>query len=95
MERILRLMRPSKDEVLIKESGMHAVKTYYRGYSKCIGKFTSTQLVVVEEVLLNNCLKRAKQLYNEGYDLSCIHMILFHFLKRQLRLNNMLNSMKR
>ncbi len=29
MERILRIMRPSKDEVLIKESGMHAVDTFY------------------------------------------------------------------
>ena len=28
MERILRLMRPSKDEVLIKESGMHAVENF-------------------------------------------------------------------
>ena len=28
MERILRLMRPSKEEVLIKDSGMHAVENF-------------------------------------------------------------------
>jgi HD superfamily phosphohydrolase len=32
MERILRLMRPSKDEVLIKESGMHAVENFIMKY---------------------------------------------------------------
>lgn len=28
MERVLRVMRPSKDEIIIKESGMHAVEDY-------------------------------------------------------------------
>ena len=68
MERILRLMRPSKDEVLIKESGMHAVENFIMSRYQMYWQIYFHPVSRGGEVLLNNCLKRAKQLYNEGYE---------------------------
>lgn len=67
MERILRLMRPSKDEVLIKESGMHAVENFIMSRYQMYWQIYFHPVSRGGEVLLNNCLKRAKYLYNEGY----------------------------
>ncbi|MCG7339334.1 HD domain-containing protein [Staphylococcus sp. ACRSN] len=67
MERILRLMRPSKDEVLIKESGMHAVENFIMSRYQMYWQIYFHPVSRGGEVLLNNCLKRAKQLYEEGY----------------------------
>lgn len=67
MERILRLMRPSQDEVLIKESGMHAVENFIMSRYQMYWQIYFHPVSRGGEVLLNNCLKRAKQLYNEGY----------------------------
>lgn len=67
MERILRLMRPSKDEVLIKESGMHAVENFIMSRYQMYWQIYFHPVSRGGEVLLNNCLKRVKQLYKEGY----------------------------
>ncbi|MBF0712044.1 HD domain-containing protein [Staphylococcus capitis] len=68
MERILRLMRPSKDEVLIKESGMHAVENFIMSRYQMYWQIYFHPVSRGGEVLLNNCLQRAKQLYSEGYE---------------------------
>ena len=67
MERILRLMRPSKDEVLINESGMHAVENFIMSRYQMYWQIYFHPVSRGGEVLLNNCLKRVKQLYKEDY----------------------------
>ncbi|REI07858.1 hypothetical protein DOS71_10245 [Staphylococcus felis] len=67
MERILRLMRPSKDEVLIKESGMHAVENFIMSRYQMYWQIYFHPVSRGGEVLLNNCFKRAKYLYENGY----------------------------
>ncbi|MDQ7192807.1 HD domain-containing protein [Staphylococcus felis] len=67
MERILRLMRPSKDEVLIKESGMHAVENFIMSRYQMYWQIYFHPVSRGGEVLLNNCFKRAKYLYESGY----------------------------
>ncbi|MGV3243306.1 HD domain-containing protein [Staphylococcus sp. 11261D007BR] len=67
MERILRLMRPSKDEVLIKESGMHAVENFIMSRYQMYWQIYFHPVSRGGEVLLNNCFKRAKHLYETGY----------------------------
>ncbi|WP_186330001.1 HD domain-containing protein [Staphylococcus hominis] len=67
MERILRLMRPSKDEVLIKESSMHAVENFIMSRYQMYWQIYFHPVSRGGEVLLNNCLKRVKQLYKEDY----------------------------
>ncbi|AVQ34199.1 HD domain-containing protein [Staphylococcus muscae] len=67
MERILRLMRPSADEVLIKESGMHAVESFIMSRYQMYWQVYFHPVSRGGEVLLNNCFKRAKYLYEHGY----------------------------
>lgn len=67
MERILRVMRPTEEEVVIKTSGMHAVEDYimsrYQMYWQVYFHPTSRSA----EVILTKALHRAKQLYEEEY----------------------------
>lgn len=67
MERILRLMRPTKDEVVIKESGMHAVEDYLMSRYQMYWQVYFHPVSRGGEVLLNRVLKRAKVLYEAGY----------------------------
>lgn len=67
MERILRLMRPTKDEVVIKESGMHAVEDYLMSRYQMYWQVYFHPVSRGGEVLLNRVLKRAKVLYESGY----------------------------
>ena len=67
MERVLRLMRPSKDEVLIKESGMHAVENFLMSRYQMYWQIYFHPVSRGGEVLLNRCFKRAKVLYDNGY----------------------------
>ncbi|UXS29027.1 HD domain-containing protein [Staphylococcus delphini] len=67
MERILRLMRPSADEVLIKESGMHAVENFIMSRYQMYWQIYFHPVSRGGEVVLNHCFKRAKYLYEQGY----------------------------
>lgn len=67
MERILRVMRPSKDEVLIKESGMHAVEDYLMSRYQMYWQVYFHPVSRGGEVMLNLVMQRAKALYKSGY----------------------------
>lgn len=67
MERILRVMRPKKDQVVIKYSGMHAVEDYIMSRYQMYLQVYFHPVSRSAEVLLNNILKRAKFLYETGY----------------------------
>lgn len=68
MERILRVMRPSKNEVLIKESGMHAVEDYLMSRYQMYWQVYFHPVSRGGEVLLNLILRRAKHLYQSSYN---------------------------
>jgi HD superfamily phosphohydrolase len=68
MERVLRVMRPGKDEILIKESGMHAVEDYLVSRYQMYWQVYFHPVSRGGEVLLNLALRRAKYLYEVGYD---------------------------
>ncbi|MCY1596260.1 HD domain-containing protein [Staphylococcus pettenkoferi] len=84
MERILRLMRPSKDEVLIKESGMHAVESFIMSRYQMYWQIYFHPVSRGGEVLLNNCLRRAKQLYDEGYQSTMTPTDFIPFFKNEM-----------
>lgn len=67
MERILRVMRPSKDEVLIKESGMHAVEDYLMSRYQMYWQVYFHPVSRGGEVMLNLVMQRAKALYKSQY----------------------------
>lgn len=70
MERILRVMRPRKERVVIKYSGMHAVEDYIMSRYQMYLQVYFHPVSRSAEVLLNNILKRARYLYETGYDFS-------------------------
>ncbi|HCF32800.1 MAG TPA: hypothetical protein DEU22_10600 [Bacillus sp. (in: Bacteria)] len=67
MERILRLMRPSKEEVLIKDSGMHAVENFIMSRYQMYWQVYFHPVTRSAEVILTKILHRAKSLHEKYY----------------------------
>ncbi|REJ30968.1 HD domain-containing protein [Caldibacillus debilis] len=67
MERILRIMRPYEDQVVFKKSGMHAVEDYIMSRYQMYWQVYFHPVTRSGEVILNNILHRAKNLYRNGY----------------------------
>ena len=84
MERILRLMRPSENEVLIKESGMHAVENFIMSRYQMYWQIYFHAVSRGGEVLLNNCFKRAKYLYETGYQFDTAPTVFIPFFEERV-----------
>ncbi|WP_110928285.1 HD domain-containing protein [Bacillus massiliglaciei] len=67
MERILRVMRPREDQVVIKQSGMHAVEDYIMSRYQMYWQIYFHPVTRSAEVILTKILHRAKHLYESGY----------------------------
>jgi HD superfamily phosphohydrolase len=67
IERILRVMRPREDQVVIKRSGMHAVEDYIMSRYQMYWQVYFHPVTRSAEVILTKILHRAKRLYEEGY----------------------------
>jgi len=67
MERILRVMRPCEDQVVIKRSGMHAVEDYIMSRYQMYWQVYFHPVTRSAEVILTKILHRAKQLYQDSY----------------------------
>ncbi|TMN22037.1 HD domain-containing protein [Lentibacillus cibarius] len=79
MERILRVMRPLEDQVVIKSSGMHAVEDYIMSRYQMYWQVYFHPVTRSAEVILSKILHRAKYLYEQDYvfKLKPIHFISF------------------
>jgi uncharacterized protein len=67
MERILRVMRPREDQVVIKHSGMHAVEDYIMSRYQMYWQVYFHPVTRSAEVILTKILHRAKHLYEQSY----------------------------
>ncbi|WP_336822859.1 HD domain-containing protein [Sporosarcina sp. USHLN248] len=67
MERILRVMRPAEEQVVIKFSGMHAVEDYIMSRYQMYWQVYFHPVSRSAEVILIKILHRAKHLHNSGY----------------------------
>src|SRR5690625_6354973 len=67
MERILRVMRPTKDEIVIKSTGMHAVEDYIMSRYQMYWQVYFHPVTRSAEVILTKIFHRAKYLYETGY----------------------------
>lgn len=67
MERILRVMRPRENEIVIKASGMHAVEDYIMSRYQMYWQVYFHPVTRSAEVILTKILHRAKHLYEQGY----------------------------
>ncbi|RYG71570.1 HD domain-containing protein [Lentibacillus lipolyticus] len=79
MERILRVMRPLEDQVVIKSSGMHAVEDYIMSRYQMYWQVYFHPVTRSAEVILSKILHRAKYLYEQDYifKLKPTHFISF------------------
>ncbi|MFS0690820.1 HD domain-containing protein [Sporosarcina sp. 179-K 8C2 HS] len=67
MERILRVMRPAEEQVVIKFSGMHAVEDYIMSRYQMYWQVYFHPVSRSAEVILMKILHRAKYLHNTSY----------------------------
>ena len=67
MERILRVMRPTEEQAVIKYSGMHAVEDYIMSRYQMYWQVYFHPVSRSAEVILIKILHRAKQLHESGY----------------------------
>jgi HD superfamily phosphohydrolase len=67
MERILRVMRPRPDGIVIKQSGMHAIEHYLISRFQMYWQVYFHPVSRSAEAILNKILKRAKSLHEMGY----------------------------
>lgn len=67
MERILRVMRPTEDQVVFKQSGMHAVEDYIMSRYQMYWQVYFHPVSRSAEVILTKILHRAKDLYKKNY----------------------------
>ncbi|GEK32172.1 hypothetical protein KZO01_24810 [Kurthia zopfii] len=68
MERILRVMRPQPDQIVIKSTGMHAIEDYIMSRYQMYWQVYFHPVSRSAEVILKKTLERAKFLYKDGYD---------------------------
>ncbi|KIL52730.1 HD domain-containing protein [Jeotgalibacillus campisalis] len=67
MERILRVLRPREDQVVIKSSGMHAVEDYIMSRYQMYWQVYFHPVTRSSEVILTKILHRAKELSEKNY----------------------------
>ncbi|WP_339252032.1 HD domain-containing protein [Sporosarcina sp. FSL W8-0480] len=67
MERILRVMRPAEEQVVIKFSGMHAVEDYIMSRYQMYWQVYFHPVSRSAEVILIKILHRARHLHSSGY----------------------------
>ncbi len=67
LERILRMIRPYKGNIVVKESGMHAVEHYLMSRYQMYWQIYFHPVTRSSEIILRNILIRAKQLYEANY----------------------------
>lgn len=67
LERILRMLRPYKDNIVVKESGMHAVEHYLMSRYQMYWQVYFHPVTRSSEIILRKIFRRAKYLYEQGH----------------------------
>lgn len=86
MERILRVMRPTEDQVVIKHSGMHAVEDYIMSRYQMYWQVYFHPVSRSAEVILIKILHRAKYLFETGYAFKQEPMHFISFFAQEFKL---------
>lgn len=67
MDRILRMLRPYKGRIVVKDSGMHAVEDYLMSRYQMYWQIYFHPVTRSSEIILRQIFKRAKELYEQGH----------------------------
>lgn len=84
LERILRVVRPYKGHIVVKESGMHAVEDYLMSRYQMYWQVYFHPVTRSAEILLGKILGRAKVLAEEGYVFAFLPYPLQKLMERKL-----------
>jgi len=90
MERILRVMRPSRNELVIKSTGMHAVEDYILSRYQMYWQVYFHPVTRSAEVILTKIFHRAKYLYENGYTFAIEPTLLVPFFDSKLDVHDYL-----
>lgn len=90
MERILRVMRPREDQVVIKHSGMHAVEDYIMSRYQMYWQVYFHPVTRSAEVILTKILHRAKDLHLQGYTFKYNPIHFYTLFEHQVKLEDYL-----
>jgi HD superfamily phosphohydrolase len=67
LERILRVLRPHKGQIVVKESGKHAVEDYLMSRYQMYWQVYFHPVTRSSEIILRQIFRRAQELYGGGY----------------------------
>ncbi|TBL69007.1 HD domain-containing protein [Paenibacillus thalictri] len=90
LERILRVLRPYRGHIVVKESGMHAVEDYLMSRYQMYWQVYFHPVTRSAEIILNKIFARAKKLHEDGYGFRFMMQPLFNLFENQLRLQDYL-----
>lgn len=90
MERILRVMRPREDQVVIKYSGMHAVEDYIMSRYQMYWQVYFHPVTRSAEVILSKILHRAKALYENNYSFQADPVHFYSIFKEDVTVEDYL-----
>ncbi len=90
LDRILRVMRPTKDQVVIKSTGMHAIEDYIMCRYQMYWQVYFHPVTRSAEVILTKILDRAKYLYETDYvfSLEPTHFISFFHEDHEINIHD-------
>lgn len=88
MERILRVMRPHKDEIVIKLTGMHAVEDYILSRYQMYWQVYFHPVTRSAEVILTKIFHRVKYLYERNYNFLVHPDLLTSFFASDIQLDD-------
>lgn len=90
MERILRVMRPREDQVVIKQSGMHAVEDYIMSRYQMYWQVYFHPVSRSAEVILSKILHRAKELFAQNFAFKYEPLHFYSFFHEKVTLEDYL-----
>jgi uncharacterized protein len=90
MERILRVMRPLEDQVVIKKSGMHAVEDYIMSRYQMYWQVYFHPVTRSAEVILTKILHRAKALHEQYYSFKSLPIHFYSLFESEVTLEDYL-----
>jgi HD superfamily phosphohydrolase len=88
LERILRVVRPYKGHIVVKESGMHAVEDYLMSRYQMYWQVYFHPVTRSAEILLQKIFQRAKHLYEENYSFEFMLSPMLHLFHNQLTVDD-------
>lgn len=90
LDRILRVLRPYRGKIVVKESGMHAVEDYLMSRYQMYWQVYFHPVTRSSEIVLRQIFRRARELHAEGYRFEFLLPPLRQLLDNSLTLHSYL-----